>query len=77
MIISINYYDKKILLFLRQDKSLDITILILYGKRYLNIVSIIVLNIEARQDNIKINLAISCRPTQIQWYNFSTSIYKR
>ena len=28
----------------------------------LNIVSIIVLNIEGRQSNIKINLAISCSP---------------
>ena len=44
---------------------LDTTILILYRKLYINIVSIvintiiIVLNIEARQYNIKINLVIS------------------
>ena len=30
---------------------------------YINIVSIIVLNIEARQYNIKFNLAISCNPS--------------
>ena len=65
----ISYYDyfNKLLqlgnakLFLRQDKILDIlvtTILILYR----NIVSIIVLNIDASQYNIKINLAISCSP---------------
>ena len=50
------------LLFARQDKILYIletTILIKYRKLYTNIVSIIVLNIEARQYNIKINLAIS------------------
>ena len=56
------------LLFSRQDKILyilDNTILILYRKLYINIVSIIVLNIEAKQYNIKINLAISCsRKTQ-------------
>ena len=49
------------LLFLRQDKILyilDTTILIFYWKLYLNIVSIIALNIEARQYNTKINLAI-------------------
>ena len=39
------------------------TILILYRKLYINIVSIIVLNIETRQYNIRINLAISCSPT--------------
>ena len=33
------------------------TILILYRKLYINIVSIIVLNIETRQYNININLA--------------------
>ena len=50
-------------LFSIQDKILYIlgtTIFILYRKLYINIVSIIVLNIEARQYNIKINLAISC-----------------
>ena len=49
------------LLFLREDKILyilDITILILYRKVYINTVSFIDLNIEARQYNIKINLAI-------------------
>ena len=54
------------MLFSKQDKILDIlvtTILILYRKPYINIVSIIVLNIEARQCNIKINLAISCSPS--------------
>ena len=48
-------------LFSRQDKILyilDTTILILYRKLYVNIVSIIVLNIETRQYNIKINLPI-------------------
>ena len=39
-----------------QDKILDTTLLILYRKLYINIVSIMVLNIEARQYNIKINL---------------------
>ena len=51
------------LLFSRQDKILyilNITILVLYRKLYTNIVSIIVLNIDARQYNIKINLATSC-----------------
>ena len=51
------------LLFSRQDKILEIivtTILILYRKLYINIVSIIILNIEARLYNIKINLDISC-----------------
>ena len=38
----------------------DTTILILYWKRYIHIVSIIVLNIKIRQYNIKINLVISC-----------------
>ena len=42
---------------------LDIIILILYRKLYINIVSIIVLNIEARQYKIKINLAV--------WYSSS------
>ena len=48
-----------------QDKILDITILILYRKLYINIVSIVVLNIESKQYNIKINLAISCIPNPI------------
>ena len=59
MIISINYYDEKMLLFSRQDMILyvlDTAILIFYRKLYINIVSIILLNIEARQYNIKINL---------------------
>ena len=63
---SYDYIDKllrleKIKLFSRKDKILDIldaTILILYRKLCINIVSIIVLNIEASQYNIKINLAI-------------------
>ena len=45
---------------MKQGKILDIlvtTILILYRKLYRNIVSIIVLNIGARQYNIKVNLA--------------------
>ena len=53
------------LLFSRQYKILyilDTPILILYRKLYINIVSIIVLNIETRQYNIKINLAILCSP---------------
>ena len=48
------------LLFSRQDKILyilDTTILIFYRKLYINIVSIIVLDIETRQCNNKINLA--------------------
>ena len=56
------------LLFSRQDKILyiiDTTILILYLKLYINIVSIIVLNIEAIQYNIKINLAISCSTIEL------------
>ena len=64
MIILINYYEN-VKLFSRQDKILyilDTTILILYRKLYINIVSITVLNIEARQYNININLAISCSP---------------
>ena len=70
MIISINYYDYKMLLFSRQGKILyilDTTILILYQKLYINIVSIIVLNIVARQHNIKINLAISCSPSKVRY----------
>ena len=54
-----------LLLFSRQDKIFDILdtrILILYRTLYINILSIIVLNIEARQCNIKINLALSCGP---------------
>ena len=49
MIISINYCDQKMLLFSRQYKILDITILIWYRKLYINIVQTIVLNIEAIQ----------------------------
>ena len=37
---------------------------------HLNIVSIIVLNIEARQYNIKLNLAISCIPTNLSFTKF-------
>ena len=47
-------------LFSRQDKILyilDATILILYRKRFINIVSIVALNIEARQYKININIA--------------------
>ena len=64
----ISYYDyfdilllENIKLFSRQYKIVYIlvtTILILYRKLYRHIVSIIVLNIEARQYTIKINLAI-------------------
>ena len=65
-----DYFDKllrleNVQLFSRQGKILYIlvtTILILYPKLYINIVSIIVFNIEARQYNIKIDLAISCSP---------------
>ena len=53
------------LLFSRQGNILDTTILILYWKLYRNIVLIIVLNIEARQYNIEINLAVSGSPTII------------
>ena len=62
-IILINYYDWKMLIYFQVNKILyilDTTILILYRKLYINIVSIIVLNIEVRQYKIKINLAISC-----------------
>ena len=55
------------------DKILDIlatTILILYRKLCRNIVSIIVLNVESRQYNIKIHLAISCSPNIHQPKNF-------
>ena len=69
----IGYYDyfnklfrlENVKVFSRHDKILVMlftTILILYRKMYRNIVSIVVLNIEARQYNIKINLAISCSP---------------
>ena len=65
MIISnvLKYDDYKMLSYF-QDNILYILvtlILILYRKLYINIVSIIVLNMKARQYNIKINLAISCR----------------
>ena len=61
-----DYFDKllrldNVKLFSRQDKILcilDTTISILYRKLYINIVSIILLNIEARQHNIKTNLPI-------------------
>ena len=69
----ISHYDnfnkllrlKNFKLFSRQDKILYIlvtTILILYRKLYINIVWIIVLNIEAKQYNIQINIGISCSP---------------
>ena len=51
---------EKVKLFSRQDNILyilDTTIFISNRELYINIVSIIVLNIEARQCNIKINLA--------------------
>ena len=53
-------------LFSREVKILDTTILIFYRKLYINIVPIIVLNIETRQYNIKINLAISCSPNFLE-----------
>ena len=70
-LLNYDYFDKllrleNVKLFSRQDKILyilDITIFILYRKQYINIVLIIVLNIEVRQYNIKINLAISCNPS--------------
>ena len=68
MIISINYYDQKMLSYF-QDKILYIlvtTILILYRKLYRNIELIIVLSIEARQ-YIKINLATSCSPNEVSY----------
>ena len=69
-LLNYNYFDKllrfeNVNLFSRQDKIIyiiDTTILILYRKLYINIVSIIVLNYETRQCNVKINLAISSRP---------------
>ena len=69
-LFSYHYFDKllrleNLKLFSRQDKILyilDTTILILYQNLYINIISIIVLNIEASQYNIQINLAISCSP---------------
>ena len=71
-LISYHDYFNKLLqlenvkLFLKQDKILDIlvtAIFILYRKLYINIVLIIVLNIDVRQYNIKINLAISSSPS--------------
>ena len=70
-LLSYDYFDKllrleNVKLFSRQDKIryiLDTTILILYRKLYINMVSIIVLNIEETQYNININLAISCSPS--------------
>ena len=55
-LLNYDYFDKllrleNVKLFSRQDKIFyifDITILILYRKLYINIVSIIVLNIDAR-----------------------------
>ena len=77
---SADYFDKllrleNVKLFSRQDKILyilDTTILILYRKLYINMVSIIVLNIEARQYNIKINHTISCSPRQVCFNNRNT-----
>ena len=63
-----DYFDKLLRLenvkLFSQDKDniLATTILILYRKLHINIVSIIVFNIEAIQYNMKINLAISCSP---------------
>ena len=72
-----DYFDKllrleNIKLFSKQYKILYIlntTILILYRKLYINVESIIiVLNIEARQYNIKINLFISWHSDVDMWY---------
>ena len=70
-LLSYVYFDKLLRLenvvFSRRGKILyilDTTILILYRKLYINIVSIIVLNIESRQYNININLIISCSLSQ-------------
>ena len=68
-----DYFDKvlrlqNVKLFSRQDEILCILvtlIFILYRKLYRNIVSIIVLNIEARQSNIKTNLVISYSPNKL------------
>ena len=76
-LLNYDYFDKllwlkNVKLFRRQEKILyilDTTILILYRKPYTNIVSIIVLNIEARQYNININLA------RVQITNWTTTIY--
>ena len=65
-----DYFDKllrfihsdNVKLFSRQDNSCHHNLDIVYRKLYRNIVLIIVLNIEARQYNIKISLAISCSP---------------
>ena len=57
--------------FISQDKIIDVlvtTILILYQKLYRNIVLVIVLNVEVKQYNIKINLAISCK--YLSWRAF-------
>ena len=76
-----DFFDKllrleKVKLFSRQDKILDIKILILYRKQYMmtSIISIIVLNIEAKQYNIKINLAISCSPN-LDDFNMEFDVY--
>ena len=46
--------------FLHRRLHIYSTILILYRKLYINIVLIIVLNIKARQYNMKINLILYC-----------------
>ena len=46
----------------------------MYRKLYRNIVSIIALNIEARQYNIKINLAISCSRTYVSAHKLHDTI---
>ena len=84
----ISYYDyfnkllrlQNVKLFSRQDKILDILVttnLILYRKLYRNIVSINVLNIEARQYNIKINLAIPCSPNLRFFFYFFFFNFKK
>ena len=84
----ISYYDyfnkllrlENVKLFSRQDNIIDILVtkfLILYRKLYINIVSIIVLNIESRQYNIKNNIAISCSPTLIRWKHSDWRAHRR
>ena len=66
-LLNYDYFEKllqleNVKLISRQDKILyilDTTTLIFYGKLYRNIVSIIVLNVEVRQYDINIILAIS------------------
>ena len=55
---------------------LETTILILHWKLYIVIVSSIVFNIETRQYNIKINLAISCSPNSINLTLILKILYK-